>query len=70
MSEKKCGKVPHDQRAGGYLHGEDDDGPYDVDGVLYCGRCHYALSVHPTTHDLRSSEQKENEAEWDKNRQN
>jgi hypothetical protein len=34
----KCVKVPH---AGtGYLHAEDDDGPYDVDGVLYCGRCH------------------------------
>lgn len=35
-----CPKEPHlDQRAG-YLHGPDDDGPYDVDGVMYCGRCH------------------------------
>ncbi len=28
----------------GYLHGEDDDTPYAVDGVSYCGRCHHALS--------------------------
>lgn len=36
-----CPKVPH---AGiGHLHGEQDDGPYDVDGVAYCGRCHAAL---------------------------
>ena len=27
----------------GYLHREDDDRPYDVDGALYCGRCHHAL---------------------------
>ena len=27
----------------GYLHGEDDDKPYDVDHVKYCGRCHSAL---------------------------
>lgn len=27
----------------GYLHGADDDTPYDVDGVKYCGRCHVAL---------------------------
>lgn len=25
------------------LHGADDDTPYDVDGVAYCGRCHEAL---------------------------
>ena len=34
-----CPKSPH-RVAGGYEHGEDDDGPYFVDGVKYCGRCH------------------------------
>lgn len=24
----------------GYLHAEDDDKPYIVDGLRYCGRCH------------------------------
>lgn len=36
-----CGKVAH--VGDGHLHGEDDDSPYDVDGCLYCGRCHKAL---------------------------
>lgn len=36
-----CKKEPHWRT--GYLHGEEDDSPYDVDGCLYCGRCHYAL---------------------------
>lgn len=31
----------------GYLHGPDDDGPYDVDGVPYCGRCHLYLDGPP-----------------------
>lgn len=35
-----CPKMPR----GGYLHGEDDDSPYSVDGDLYCGRCHYAVN--------------------------
>ena len=35
---KTCVKVDHYSQ--GYLHDEDDDGPYDVDGVTYCGRCH------------------------------
>lgn len=35
-----CRKVPHCFRGDGYLHMESDDGPYDVDGVTYCGRCH------------------------------
>lgn len=35
-----CPKVIHDMKRGGYLHGELDDSPYDVDGVEYCGRCH------------------------------
>lgn len=37
-----CEKVPHEQR-GGYLHAEDDDTPYYVDGLRYCGRCHHFL---------------------------
>lgn len=45
---KNCPKTPHDpRRVGGYLHGEEYDGPYDVDGVNYCGRCHYAMDVPP-----------------------
>jgi hypothetical protein len=39
---KTCEKKPHD-KWGGYLHGEDDDTPYDVDGWKYCGRCHQVL---------------------------
>jgi len=38
-----CPKVFHDARRSGYLHAPDDDQPYDVDGVAYCGRCHEAL---------------------------
>ncbi len=36
-----CEKVKH--TGGGYLHGDNDDGPYDVDGLEYCGRCHAFL---------------------------
>lgn len=36
-----CKKVPHIQK-GGYLHAANDDSPFDVDGVMYCGRCHSA----------------------------
>ncbi len=28
------------------MHGEDEDGPYDVDGVMYCGRCHVWIEHH------------------------
>lgn len=38
----RCHKEPHKQR-GGYLHAEDVDTPYDVDGLRYCGRCHHFL---------------------------
>lgn len=41
---KNCPKVMHNP-TGGYLHGANDDRPYDVDGVGYCGRCHVALDV-------------------------
>lgn len=37
-----CEKVPHNEK-GGYLHAAEDDSPYDVDGVSYCGRCHRCL---------------------------
>jgi hypothetical protein len=33
-----CPKVEH--VGTGYLHDQDDDRPYDVDGLIYCGRCH------------------------------
>lgn len=39
-----CRKAPHVGE--GYLHASDDDGPYDVDGLAYCGRCHVALACH------------------------
>lgn len=39
-----CQKVPHTHSSGGYLHAADDDRPYDVDGLKYCGRCHRYMS--------------------------
>ena len=42
MHGVNCEKVKHD-KSGGYLHADDDDRPYDVDGVMYCGRCHICL---------------------------
>lgn len=38
-----CEKVAH-SHSSGYLHSASDDGPYDVDGINYCGRCHQALA--------------------------
>lgn len=38
-----CPKAVHADGRDGYLHGPDDDRPYDVDGVMYCGRCHVWL---------------------------
>lgn len=38
---ENCRKVNH--LGVGYLHGDADDSPYDVDGLMYCGRCHLAL---------------------------
>lgn len=40
----QCPKAPHDKRDGGYLHDENDDRPYDVDGLTYCGRCHFSCN--------------------------
>lgn len=37
-----CVKIRHD-RTGGYLHDRNDDRPYDVEGLMYCGRCHQWL---------------------------
>ena len=49
---KTCVKVLH--VGSGYLHGEDDDKPYDVDHVTYCGRCHSALlPPHPPSEASR-----------------
>lgn len=28
-----------------YLHEPDDDSPYEIDGVMFCGRCHGWLSI-------------------------
>lgn len=38
-----CVKQKH--LGGGYLHAENDDTPYDVDGLAYCGRCHEYLGA-------------------------
>jgi len=38
-----CPKAHHILGEVGYLHPSEDDAPYDVDGVAYCGRCHFAL---------------------------
>lgn len=38
-----CTKAEHNA-SGGYLHGAEDDMPYDVDGLSYCGRCHGSLA--------------------------
>lgn len=47
-----CGKVEH--LGAGYLHDVDDDTPYDVDGLAYCGRCHAWLgAVLPADRDKR-----------------
>ena len=37
-----CEKQDHGDRTG-HLHGATDDGPYGVDGLKYCGRCHWSL---------------------------
>lgn len=36
-----CYKKPHEGE--GYMHDEAYDGPYQVDGVTHCGRCHRAV---------------------------
>ena len=41
----KCQKVEHGLIENGYLHGRDDDGPYTVDGINYCGRCHQYMDL-------------------------
>ena len=42
-----CRKVKHLGTGDGYVHGANDDAPYDVDGVWYCGRCHAWLGDEP-----------------------
>jgi hypothetical protein len=50
---ESCEKAPHENREGGYLHGPEDDSPFDVDGVMYCGRCHQYLPPDPTPREPR-----------------
>lgn len=38
-----CPKVEHIGE--GYLHDENWDQPYEVDGLCYCGRCHAWLGI-------------------------
>lgn len=38
-----CPKKPHAPGCTGYMHDENDDRAYDVDGETYCGRCHVWL---------------------------
>ena len=40
-----CPKVVH--KSNGCLHAADDDGPYEVDGLMYCGRCHFWMGTRP-----------------------
>lgn len=40
-AHRACGNQEQDTQNG--KHAPDDDTPYDVDGVSYCGRCHHAL---------------------------
>lgn len=37
-----CPKASHN--GCGHLHAENDDSPYHVDGVRYCGRCHVCFA--------------------------
>lgn len=42
-----CRKVTHLGTGAGYVHGANDDAPYNVDAVWYCGRCHAWLGDEP-----------------------
>lgn len=55
-----CEKVLHDDRDG-YLHAADDDAPYDVDGLMYCGRCHAAWPHYSATESDRAKLSKLND---------
>lgn len=37
-----CEKVPHTEDDG-FTHSEADDGPYEMNGTVFCGRCHVAI---------------------------
>ena len=52
---RDCPKVPHS--GDGYLHAKEDDRPYEVDGIVYCGRCHawMGLAVPATAEVDRDS---------------
>ena len=44
-SDRTCTKVVHGNWTG-QLHAHDDDAPFDVDGVPYCGRCHHFIDAN------------------------
>ena len=48
-----CKKVEH--LGDGYLHRADDNGSYDVDGLVYCGRCHKWLGRYPAETGLTTT---------------
>ena len=50
-----CKKAWHNSNRGGYLHGDADDTPFTVDGMSYCGRCHYALDADVTFNEVSNS---------------
>jgi len=39
-----CGKASHDPRVLYYAHSSTEDGPYEIAGRVYCGRCHASFS--------------------------
>jgi hypothetical protein len=49
-----CPKAAHKGR--GHLHAENDDSPYHVDGVRYCGRCHAYFPV-PAPSDVAKAKE-------------
>lgn len=46
---KDCRKSKHDPRAKGYMHGAKEDTPYDVGGLLKCGRCYTWMDSQEST---------------------
>lgn len=37
---KTCPKADHETTSLGYYHTAEYDGPFDMQGFFYCGRCH------------------------------
>ena len=53
---RDCPKVAH--VGDGYLHAANDDRPYDVDGIMYCGRCHGWMGLKVETKAVWSGSQR------------